>query len=206
MSRRADTLQAHQVAREECACALLLIDVVNALEFEGAERIVSRAGRMVSRVSALRERARASGVPTIYVNDNFGRWRSDFKSIVRRCVANSSPGRDVSRALAPSADDYFVLKPYNSGFFSTVLESLLERMQTRTLILTGIATDNCVLFTAHDAYLRGYRLFVPSDCSVAETPEHHRQALDIIGRVMKADTRPSSRLRLRALARTKGPQ
>src|SRR3954471_20151276 len=119
MSRRANTLQTHQVAGEECACALLLIDVVNALEFEGAERIVSRAGRMVSRVSALRERARASGVPTIYVNDNFGRWRSDLKSIVRRCVAKSSPGRDVSRALAPSTDDYFVLKPYNSGFFST---------------------------------------------------------------------------------------
>ena len=201
--RAASTRQAPHVARERCGCALLLIDEVNDLEFEGAERIERRAGRVISRLAALRERARAAGVPVVYVNDNFGRWRSDFKSIVRRCVARQSLGREITRALAPSASDYFVLKPYNSGFFSTVLDSLLQRMNASTLILTGIATDNCVLFTAHDAYLRGYRLFVPSDCSVAETAAHHRQALDIIGRIMKADTRPSRGLRLRSLAEEK---
>jgi nicotinamidase-related amidase len=203
-SNRAGTRQSPHVAFEECACALLLIDVVNTLEFEGGERIARRAGPVVSRLVTLRERARASGVPVIYVNDNFGRWRSDFKAIVRRCVAGHARGREFSRALAPAEDDYFVLKPYNSGFYSTVLESLLQRMSARTLILTGIATDNCVLFTAHDAYLRGYRLFVPADCSVAETEAHHRQALDIIGRVMKADTRPSRGLRLGALAEQQG--
>ena len=198
---RNSTRNASRVAHEESACALLLVDVINALEFEGAERIARRAKRMVTRVAALRRRAHASGVPIIYVNDNFGRWRSDFKSIVRRCLARSSPGHEITRALAPSADDYFVLKPYNSAFYSTVLESLLRSMGVTTLVPAGIATDNCVLFTAHDAYLRGYRLVVPSDCCVAETPEYHRQALHIIGRIMKADTRPSNRLRLRTRAR-----
>jgi nicotinamidase-related amidase len=189
---------------EHSLVALLIIDVVNALDFEGSQRLVRRAEPAAQRLSALREKASRAKFPTIFVNDNFGRWRSDFKSMVRHCSREEAPGRHITRLLAPREEDYFVLKPYNSGFFNTALQALLEQLRAKTLILTGITTDNCVLFTAHDAYLHGYRLFIPTDCCIAEKPAHHAQALSLMERTMKADTRPSTKLRLSQIARARG--
>lgn len=190
------------VTDEHAAVALLFIDVVNALEFEGSRAMVRRAELAAGRLATLRARASRAKIPTIFVNDNFGRWRSDFKSMVRHCSREEAPGRHITQLLAPRADDYFVLKPYNSGFFDTALQALLEQLRAKTLILAGIATDNCVLFTAHDAYLRGYRLFIPKDCCIADSTAHHMQALSLMERTMKADTRPSPRLRLSSIARS----
>ena len=143
--------------------ALLLIDVINDLDFEDSEAIVAQAEPMALRLRALKRRAAAAGVPCIYINDNFGRWRSDFRQTVAHCTARTSPGRLVSRRLRPSPRDYFVLKPKHSGFFSTTLEVLVSCLRTRTLVLTGVAGNICVLFTANDAYIRDYRLVVPAD-------------------------------------------
>jgi nicotinamidase-related amidase len=177
--------------------ALLLIDVINDLDFAGSEALVAQAEPMALRLAALKRRASAAGVPCIYVNDNFGQWRSDFRQTVAHCTARRSPGRRVSLRLRPSASDYFVLKPKHSGFFDTTLDTLLDALGVRRVILTGIAGNICVLFTANDAYMRELKLFTPEDCIVSNTPADNDHALRQIALVLKANTAPSTRLAFR---------
>src|SRR5256714_11542154 len=147
--------------------ALFLIDVINDLDFNDSGALVAQAESMAGRLSALKRRATAAGIPCVYVNDNFGRWRSDFRQTVAHCTARSSPGRRVSQRLKPTSHDYFVLKPKHSGFFDTTLDTLLETLRIRRVILTGIAGNICVLFTANDAYMRDLKIFAPADCIVS---------------------------------------
>jgi nicotinamidase-related amidase len=157
--------------------ALLLIDVINDLAFDGSEVLVAQAEAMAIRLSTLKRRATAAGIPTIYINDNFGQWRSDFRKTVAHCASRSSPGRRVSRRLRPTARDYFVLKPKHSGFFDTTLDTLLETLRIRRVILAGIAGNICVLFTANDAYMRDLKIFAPADCIVSNTVADNDHAL-----------------------------
>lgn len=179
--------------------ALLLVDVINDMDFPGSEGLVRHAESMAPRLAALKQRARDAGLPTIYINDNFGKWRSDFRALVDHCVNDDVPGRKVARALKPDGDDYFVLKPKNSAFYGTTLDILLRDLGVRTVILTGIAGNNCILFSAHDAYLRDFRLWVPGDCVVSNTREENDYALDQMRTVTKADIRPSTARDLAAL-------
>jgi nicotinamidase-related amidase len=181
--------------------ALLLIDVINDLAFEGSGVLVAQAEPMALRLAALKRRAAAAGVPAIYINDNFGRWRSDFRQTVAHCTARSSPGRLVSQRLRPAARDYFVLKPKHSGFFDTTLDTLLESLGIRRVILTGIAGNICVLFTANDAYMRDFKVFAPSDCIVSNTPADNDYALRQIASVMKGAVAPSTQFTFRAARR-----
>jgi nicotinamidase-related amidase len=181
--------------------ALLLIDVINDLEFPEGEQIRPHAMRMARAVARLKARASAAGVPTVYVNDNFGIWKSDFRCVVEHCLRDGVRGAPVARMLAPTDGDYFVLKPKHSGFYSTTLDLLLAHLGARTLILVGLAGNICVLFTANDAYMRDYELCVPGDCCASNTVAENRHALAQMKAVLKADTRPSSRLDLAALAK-----
>jgi len=182
--------------------ALLLIDVINDLAFEGSEPLVRQAEPMAARLAALKRRATRAGVPAIYVNDNFGQWRSDFRWTVAHCTARPSPGRRVSQRLRPTARDYFVLKPKHSGFFDTTLDTLLATLRIRRVILTGIAGNICVLFTANDAYMRELGLFAPADCIVSNTVEDNEHALRQIGSVLKGNLTPSTDLGFRTSRRT----
>lgn len=182
--------------------ALLLIDVVNDLEWEGAEGVIEPALRMADHIAALKIRAAAAGIPILYVNDNFGRWKSDFKAQVEHCLRDGVRGAPLVRRLLPTPEDYFVLKPRHSGFYSTTLEILLRALGSKTLILCGIAADNCVLFTANDAYMRGFQILVPRDCVVANREEEKRRALEQMAKVLKADTRDSESLSLSSLGRS----
>nr|WP_245947185.1 isochorismatase family cysteine hydrolase [Bacillus taeanensis] len=98
----------------------------------------------------------------------------------------------MAELLKPEDDDYFVIKPKHSGFFSTTLETLLSHLKVKRLILTGIQTDICVLFTANDAYMRDYLLYVPSDCSAAENDKDHHYAFKKMKNLLKADLTPST--------------
>ena len=178
----------HGSAPDKCETALLLIDVINDLEFPEAGLMLKAALEMAHRLSRLKQRAKRAGVPAIYVNDNFGRWKSDFRATVQHCLRRSVRGREVSEILRPEEDDYFVLKPKHSGFFSTTLETLLRYLGPSTLILTGIAGNFCVLFTANDAYMRDYNLIVPRDCTVSNTPEENENALQLMRKFLKAKT------------------
>ena len=186
----------HGNAPDKAPTVLLLIDVINDLEFEGGEALLTQALPMADRLAVLKRRLRAADVPSIYVNDNFGRWRSDFRALLDHCLRDGVRGRPLAERLQPDAEDYFVLKPKHSGFFSTTLDLLLKYLGAETVILTGLTADNCVLFTASDAYLREYHLVVPPDCVVSIQPEYTRHALEHMRRVLKAELTPSTALDL----------
>ena len=186
----------HGSAPDKSPVALLLIDVINDLEFPEGDQLLRHALPMAERIAALKERARREGVPVIYVNDNFGRWRSDFNAQVEHCLHDGVRGTPVVELLKPGEDDYFVLKPKHSGFYSTTLDLLLRHLGARTVILTGLTGDICVLLTAHDAYMRDLELVVPADCVASVDPAENQHALRYMARVLKADTRPSSELDL----------
>jgi nicotinamidase-related amidase len=94
-------------APDQADLALVLIDVINDLEFDGGENLLTRAMPMAYALAALQRRAKARGIPAIYANDNFGRWRSDFPKLVQRCLHTSVRGRPVVAQLRPEEDDYF---------------------------------------------------------------------------------------------------
>jgi len=191
----------HGSAPDKCETALLLIDVINDLAFPEADQMLEAAERMARRIARLKRRARKAGVPIVYVNDNFGKWRSDFGRTIKHCTAARSKGRTVAQILKPGPNDYFVLKPKHSGFFSTTLETLLRYLGSQRLIVSGMAGNFCVLFTANDAYMRDYELFIPEDCCVSNTPREDAEALGLMRKFLKADTRPSEEIELRAARR-----
>jgi nicotinamidase-related amidase len=153
------------------------------------------------RIATLKSRLRKAGIPAIYVNDNFGRWQSDFKKIVAHCSRDDAKGKSFVKLLLPDDDDYFVLKPKHSGFYSTTLELVLTHLGAKNLILTGIAGNNCVLFTANDAYMRDFKIFIPADCVVSNTEQENQYALEQMETVLKADVTVSSKLDLNAISR-----
>jgi nicotinamidase-related amidase len=184
----------HGNVPDKADVALLLIDVVNDFEFEGGDKLLKLAMPVGKNIANFRSRARKAGIPQIYVNDNFGKWRSDLNKIVSHCVEDGVRGEPFVRLVLPEKDDYFVLKPKHSGFYCTSLELLLEHLGARSLILTGITGNNCVLFTANDAYMRDFKLFVPSNCCVSQEPEDNENALKQMEKVLKADIRPFEEL------------
>ncbi len=175
--------------------ALLLIDVINDMEFPQGRQLLKHALPAAQRIRTLKRRARDHGIPCIYTNDNFGRWKSDFRAQVDHCRDPGVIGHPVAEILPPEVEDYFVLKPKHSAFHSTTLEPLLRHLEVRSLILTGFASDICVLFTANDAYMRDYELSVPPDCIAAETDTGQKFALQHMKRYLRADVRASKSIR-----------
>ncbi len=184
----------HGNAPDKSETALLMIDVVNDLEFPEGDQMLPFALHMARQLAALRQRVDAAGLPVIYVNDNFGRWRSDFNRQVEHCLHDRVRGQSVVELLLPKENDYFVLKPKHSGFYATSLDILLKYLGARKLIITGLAGNNCVLFTASDAYLRDYELIIPADCVASNTAADNDAALAQMQRMLKADIRPSGEL------------
>ncbi len=184
----------HGSAPDTHPCALLLIDVINPFAFPEADDLLRTALPAAHRLAELKRRAKAARVPVVYVNDNFGKWRSDFRAVVKEAEAEGSKGREVARLLRPHDDDYFVLKPMHSGFFHSTLELLLRKLNARQLVLAGFAGNICVVFTANDAYLRDFTLFAPEDCSASNDPEDNAFAFAQMRKVLKADTSLSTAL------------
>src|SRR3954465_3149264 len=151
----------HGNVPDQCSVALILIDVINDMEFESGEALFKNALPAANKLSALRRRAKAAGVPVIYVNDNFGKWRSDFRQQLGHVLEDGVRGEEVAELLRPDEQDYFVLKAKHSGFYPTHLDLLIDYLQVKTVVLAGFNTDACVLFTAADAYMRDLRIIVP---------------------------------------------
>jgi nicotinamidase-related amidase len=175
--------------------ALLIIDMLSAWDFEGAERLLEFAGPAAERIAQLKARCRASAIPVIYANDNHGRWRSDFREVVAQ-ARESDAGRRIGDLLAPDAEDYFVLKPKHSGFYATPLDLLLRHLRACKLIVAGVASDQCVLYTAADARMRDYEVTVPRDCSATQTAERHQKALHHFEDALGVATTASTELEL----------
>ena len=183
------------------ALVLLLIDVINHFEYPDAQKMLIQAVPIAPRIARLKARARAAGIPVIYVNDNFGQWRSDLANLLAYCLRPQALGRQFVEQIRPDKDDYFVLKPRHSAFYQTPLEVLLEYLGASSLILCGLATNSCIVCTAHDAKMRNFNLFVPSDCSASLTAREHKQAIAHMQRMTDAGITPSTSLRLEALSK-----
>ena len=169
--------------------ALLILDMLSEFDFPNGATLKRAAEEVAADIARLASRARKAKVPVIYVNDTSGKWESDQRAFLARCL--SGRGAAIAQRLRPVDGDYFMFKPKHSAFYGTPLAFLLEELEVDSLILAGISADICISATAQDAYVRKYRLWVPSDCVAADTEEHERQTLDHMARTMKADTRPS---------------
>ena len=186
--------------------ALLLIDVINHFEYPDSDKLLAEALPIAPHIADLKRRARAAGLPVIYVNDNFGQWRSDASKVLAYCLRPEAPSTAFVEQLRPDDEDYFILKPMHSGFYQTPLELLLKHLGVATLILSGIATNSCIQYTAHDAKMRNFQIFVPPDCCAARTREEHDQAIRHMQSMASADVTPSPDLQLEDLAAKSIPQ
>ena len=178
-------------SRTRAGTALLLIDFINPLDFPGGSRLAAGALRAAKHTAMLRAQARRRGVPTIYVNDHFGQWAWTFRDVLTSVLA--SKGAAIAEAVLPRDDDIAILKPRHSAFYGTPLEFLLDELGTQRLVLTGLATDNCVFATAQDAYVRKFDIWIPADCVAAESRAGEPAVLRHMARTLKATTTRSSR-------------
>lgn len=177
--------------------ALLLVDLVNPFDFDEGPALLERTRLILEPVKALKRRAHEAGVPVIYVNDNFGRWRSSFADTVRYC--REREGGDIVDALTPGDGDLFVLKPQRSGFYCTPLDLLLRDLGSRHLVICGITTEMCVLATAADAVEHRYRVFIPEDGTAAFDDGRRDRALRVMEEGLGATTCPASEIPLERL-------
>lgn len=171
--------------------ALIILDMINDFDFPGGEVLEPKARKIAERILSLRSEVEQAGWPVVYVNDNFGEWHSEKSRLVEAAI---DAGSEVARLLRPDPEDYFIIKPKFSGFYSTNLAVLLPKLGVSRLIITGVATDMCVLFTAADAHMRDYALWVPSDLVAAEDESRAQAALAIMEKSMGAEVAPTSDL------------
>ncbi|MEW4328178.1 isochorismatase family cysteine hydrolase [Rossellomorea marisflavi] len=172
--------------------ALLVIDMINTFDFDGGENLLDHTLDVVDPIRDLKKKAKDAGIPIIYVNDNYGLWQDNMNDIIEHC--KKGKGKEVIERLHPDTDDYFIIKPKHSCFFGTQLEILLHQLDIHHLILTGIAGDICVLYTANDAYMREYDLSIPTDCVASETTEDNDNAFRIITKTIGADLTDSHKV------------
>jgi nicotinamidase-related amidase len=190
---KADVGTAGQLPRS--AAVLLLVDFINPLEFPGSDQLARPALGAARNALRLKQRLARRGLITVYANDNYGRWRSDFRDILALCKGRGGASAEIASLLAPDRNDLVILKPRQSAFFGTPLDMMLTQMHARTLVVCGLAADICVQLTAMDAHLRGYGLWVPQDCTAAELPARKSAALDYMAQTLEADIRSSTRRR-----------
>ena len=191
----------HGNAPDESQVVLLLIDVINDLSFPKNQKLVRRSVALAKSIAKLKERCKKAGVPTIYVNDNHGRWRSDISMVLRHCSSPESLGREMTNLLLPADDDYIVLKPKHSPFYATPLQTILDYLGARVAIVAGVTTNACILIAAGDLHVRDFKLFVPEDCVAGLTEREHRRSLNVMKNSFAADTTLSSRLNFERLKR-----
>jgi nicotinamidase-related amidase len=192
----------HGSAPHKSRVALILIDVINAMDFPTGNKLAKHALPAAKKLVALKQRAKAANVPVVYANDNYGRWRSDFRAIVERASLPDMPGHDTTLLLAPDEDDYFVLKAKHSAFYISSLELLLTYFGARRIVLAGFAGDRCVRFTAEDAFLRDYETIIAADCIASEEVRANREALEYMRTYLGVAIKASARIDFRALKKT----
>lgn len=184
----------HGNVPDSAPTALVIIDMLSSFDFPGSTSLLAQAEKMAPRLAELKAAFRRRGFPVIYTNDNSGKWRSSREALLEQCTSSKSRGRKVAEILRPDDDDYFIIKPKHSAFYQTSFELVLQYLDVKNLVLTGMAGENCVYFTAADAYLRDYELFVPSDTTVSIDPAENKDALRRMRRLLKVDTMDSRKL------------
>jgi len=192
----------HGNAPDSCPVVLLLVDVLNDVDFPGNSQLLKSIAALGKNISALKRRCRDAGIPVIYVNDNRGKWRSDFSAVLSHGLRPDSPGYPMVSQLIPEASDCIVLKPKHSAFYATPIDTLFSYLKVKTVILAGLITNACILSTASELYVRDLDVYVPSDCVAAPMKRAHRNALELMKISFEADTTSSSKLHLRRILKS----
>ncbi|BCB01887.1 isochorismatase family cysteine hydrolase [Bacillus sp. KH172YL63] len=169
--------------------ALLVIDIMNPFDFSHGETLAHHTRNIVGPINALRRYCQQHRHPTIYINDHYELWKADYKEIYQKCHNEVSDG--IMTPLQPKEEDFFLIKPKHSAFYGTALNTLLHHLSVKNLIITGIAGNICVLFTANDAYMREFSLMVPGDAIASVSEEDNHYALTMMKNVLKASIAPT---------------
>ncbi|MGG4492102.1 isochorismatase family cysteine hydrolase [Metabacillus idriensis] len=175
-------------------CALLIIDMINNFKFKHGEVLASEAKQVSENIFSLKKKMQAKKYPIIYINDHYKLWQADFQKISEKCT--NALSRPIIEQLYPDDTDFFLIKPMHSAFYGTALNMLLDNLEVKHLILTGIAGNICVLFSANDAYMRGYKLSVPSDCIASNDKQDNEYALRMMKNVLQADIDDSLQIKI----------
>jgi nicotinamidase-related amidase len=175
-------------------CALIVVDMLNPYEHEDAERLTEHVADVVEPIGALVARAQRSGVEIVYVNDNYGDWSSSQEELVQRAMDGARPDL-VEPILPPDAAD-FVLKARHTIFYMTPLEYLLGQKEVGRLVLVGQVTEQCILYSALDAYVRHLQVTVPPDGVAHIHDDLADAALKMMERNMDAQLTPCAQVEL----------
>jgi nicotinamidase-related amidase len=165
--------------------ALIVIDMLNPYEHDDADELAGHVEEIVDPLRRLIERARESDAELVYVNDNYGDFAASRDQLVERALAGRQP--HLVEPIVPSEESDLLQKVRHSAFYSTSLEYLLQQREVDRLILAGQVTEQCVLYTALDAYVRHYSVCVPSDAVAPIDPELGDAALRMMHRNMRAE-------------------
>jgi nicotinamidase-related amidase len=163
--------------------------MLNPYDHEDAERLTRSVEQIVEPVSALIARARDEDVDVVYVNDNYGDWNASRDDLVG--TALEGRGGKFLEPLAPREDELMIHKARHSIFYQTPMEYLLFQEGFSRLVLAGQVTEQCILYSALDAYLRHFEIAVPSDCVAGIHENLAEAALEMMRTNMDVDTTPS---------------
>ena len=178
--------------------ALVVVDMLNPYDHEDAERLTRSVERIVDPVTGLIARARAEDVEVVYVNDNYGDWNSSQEELADAAMQGERP--DLIEPILPPDDAAFVIKARHSIFYGTPLEYLLSEKGVDHIVLAGQVTEQCILYSALDAYVRRLKVSVPRD-GVAHIHEHLADAaFEMMESNMSADLAPCGECTMRAAA------
>lgn len=164
--------------------ALVVVDMLNRYEHDEGEELARSVADSVAQIRALIDRARKEQVPLVYVNDNYGNWNTSAGELAERAMSGRYP--ELVQPVLPPREAAFVLKARHSIFFGTPLEYVLDSLEVDRLVLTGQVTEQCILYSGLDAYVRHIRVAVPRD-GVAHIHRHLAEsALEMMERNMSA--------------------
>jgi nicotinamidase-related amidase len=178
------------------ATAVCVIDMLNSYDHEDADVLTANVEKVVEPIAALVERADGEAAETIYVNDNYGDWNSSQEELAKRAMAGRRP--DLVEPLLPPDNADFVIKARHTIFFMTPLEYLLSQKEIDHLVLVGQVTEQCILYSALDAYVRHLRVTVPPDGVAHIHADLADAALKMMERNMRAELTGCADCRLEA--------
>ena len=165
--------------------ALLIIDMQNDFCNPSAPLFVPNNPKIIPKIKKEIEKARKENIPIIYTQDWHKPNDKEFKIWPKHCVAGTE-GVEIVKELIPQKNDVIIKKSTYSAFYKTNLAKILKKLKIEALILTGCVTNICVLFTAFDAYVRGYKLIIRKDCLGYVNKKYHEFALNLMKKAFDA--------------------
>ncbi|MDX6625477.1 MAG: hypothetical protein QOE56_466 [Solirubrobacterales bacterium] len=174
--------------------ALVVVDMLNPYDHPEAAQLAEHVAEALPGIEMLLDRAKEEEVPIVYVNDNYGDWNSSAEELAEKAKQGAHP--ELVEPVLPGSDRHsFVIKARHSIFYGTPLEYLLEQMEVGRLVLCGQVTEQCILYSALDAYVRHFELAIPTDAVAAIYDHLAEAALEMMERNLSAELRRAGEIR-----------